>query len=330
MSKQINQKQKLLYILKILQEQSDEQHPITAQRIIDELEKNDIYAERKSIYDDMKQLQDFGYDIVHIKSKTNGGYYWGERLFELAELKLLVDAVSAFRFVSQKKSREMIKKMESLLSKNDAKQLNRQVYVTNRIKTENEGFYYQVDEIHRALQLECQIQFQYMEWNLNKELVPKKDGALYRVSPFALTCKEENYYLIAYDGADRKIKHYRVDKMAKTAAIEGSKREGDEWFEQFDLAAYTNKTFGMFGGEETVVTLDMKPYLLGVVLDRFGKDIFTRPTEDGWIRVRVPVAVSGQFFGWIASFADEMKIVSPEIVKEDYLKHMKRIQEIYD
>ena len=330
MSKQPNQKQKLLYILKQLWEQSDEEHPLSVQKIIDCLNKEGIIAERKSIYDDMKQLQDFGFDIIHIRSKVGGGYYLGSRLFEAMELKLLVDAVSSSRFISLKKSRELIHKLEIMLSHNEASMLNRQVYVTNRIKTENESLYYQVDEIHQAIQADCRLRFQYLEWSYGKELVPKKEGMFYEVSPFALTCKEENYYLIAYDHMDQKIKHYRVDKMAKSETMEGKKREGQELFEQFDLASYTNRTFGMFGGREETVTLDLDRSFVGVVLDRFGKDIYMRKLEDGKIRVRVQVAISNQFFGWLTGLSTGAKLVSPSSVREEYLEYIGTLQKLYE
>lgn len=330
MSKQPNQKQKLLYILKQLWEQSDEEHPLSVQKIIDRLNKEGIIAERKSIYDDMKQLQDFGFDIIHIRSKVGGGYYLGSRIFEAMELKLLVDAVSSSRFISLKKSRELIHKLEIMLSRNEASMLNRQVYVTNRIKTENESLYYQVDEIHQAIHADCRLRFQYLEWSYGKELVPKKEGMFYEVSPFALTCKEENYYLIAYDHMDQKIKHYRVDKMAKSETMEGKKREGQELFEQFDLASYTNRTFGMFGGREETVTLDLDRSFMGVVLDRFGKDIYMRKLEDGKIRVRVQVAISNQFFGWLTGLSTGAKLVSPSSVREEYLEYIGTLQKLYE
>lgn len=330
MSKQPHQKQKLLYLLKMLWEQSDEEHPLSVQKLIDNLAQEGIIAERKSIYDDMKQLQDFGFDIIHVKSRVGGGYYLGSRIFEAMELKLLADAVSSSRFISLKKSRELIHKLEIMLSRNEASMLNRQVYVTNRIKTENESLYYQVDEIHKAIQADCRIRFLYMEWNQRKELVPKKEGMYYEVSPFALTCKEENYYLIAYDHREEKIKHYRVDKMAKTETLPGKTRDGHALFEQFDLASYTNRTFGMFGGREETVTLDIDTRLMGVVLDRFGKDIYMRNLDNGKLRVRIKVAISNQFFGWMTGLSTGAKLVSPASVVEEYLDHINNLKRQYE
>lgn len=325
MPKSTNQKLKLLYILKILSEQTDEEHYISTGDLIEELAKYDIKAERKSIYDDMNQLIDFGYDIILVKSRVNGGYYLTGRDFELAELKLLVEVVQSSKFLTQKKSKELIGKIEKLASKWDAKQLQRQVYVANRIKTANESIYYIVDDIHRAIQDNDQISFQYLEWNLAKELVPRRDGRRYRVSPWALTCKDENYYLIAHDGEEDKIKHFRVDKMGKIEILSGTKREGAALFERFDIADYANKTFGMYGGREETVTLEFENRLIGVVIDRFGKDVPMRQRDDEHFTVRVKVAVSGQFFGWITGLGAGACIVSPKEVTEAYQAHLQAV-----
>lgn len=312
----------MLYLVKILTEQTDEEHCLGAQALVDTLGAYGIKAERKSIYDDIAQLIDFGYDIVLVKAKTGGGYYLAGRDFELAELKLLVETVQASRFLTQKKSRELISKIEKLASKAEAGQLQRQVYVANRIKAANESIYYIVDDIHRAIQNNEQITFQYLEWNLEKELVPRKDGKNYRVSPWALTCKDENYYLIAHDSESDSIKHFRVDKLGQIKVQSGVPREGADLFERFDIAAYANKTFGMFGGREEIVTLAFENRFIGVVLDRFGKEVSIRKRDDEHFSVRVQVALSGQFYGWLTGLGVGVMITAPtEVVKEyqDYL-----------
>lgn len=329
MPKTSNQKLKLLYIIKILSEQTDEQHYMSAGRLIEELAKYDIKAERKSIYDDMNQLMDFGYDIVLVKSRTNGGYYLASREFELAELKLLVDVVQSSRFITLKKSKELIQKLEKMASREEAKQLQRQVYVANRVKTANESIYYNVDDIHKAIQNNAQIRFQYLEWNLEKQLVPRKEGRRYQVSPWALTCKDENYYLIAHDKEENKIKHFRVDKMGNIEVLEEEKREGSDLFERFDIADYANKTFGMFGGTEEVVTLQFHNSLIGVVMDRFGKEVSVRKREEDTFSVRVKVAVSGQFFGWLTGLGEKVKIVAPEDTVRQYREYMENIIQNY-
>ena len=330
MAKSPNQKLKLLYLLKILTEQSDEDHCLSAQALIDALAAYEIRAERKSIYDDIAQLNDFGYDTVLVKSKSGGGYYLAGRDFELAELKLLVETVQASRFLTVKKSRELISKIEKLASKAQAGQLQRQVYVANRVKTANESIYYIVDDIHRAIQNNEQISFQYLEWNLDKELVPRRDGRRYKISPWALTCKDENYYLIAHDGEEDKIKHFRVDKMGKIEILNGVRREGASLFERFDIADYANKTFGMYGGQEEVVTLAFENRFIGVVIDRFGKDVSVRHRDEKHFTVRVKVAVSGQFFGWLTGLGAGACIVSPKEVSQAYQRHVQAVMAQYE
>ena len=324
MPKSINQKLKLLYILDILERMTDEKHPMSTARLIEELDKCDIKAERKSIYDDMEQLIQFGYDIVLNKSRINGGYYMASRKFELPELKLLVDSVQASRFITQKKSRELIGKLEKLCSKYEEAQLRRQVYVLHRVKTDNESIYYNVNDIYNAIQDNSQISFQYLEWNEKKQKSMRKDGARYQVSPWALTWNEENYYLIAYDEKRNMIRHYRVDKM-KSILIMNEKRLGNEEFEHFDVAAYCNKTFGMYGGTDEMVTLRFPNELSGVVIDRFGTDITFRNEGESHFCVRVPIAVSNQFFGWLAGIGKDVKILSPLDVKEKYMAYLKEI-----
>lgn len=329
MAKSANQKLKLLYLLKILTEQSDEEHCLSTQALIDALAGYGIKAERKSIYDDIAQLTDFGYDIALVKARTGGGYYLAGREFELAELKLLVETVQASRFLTAKKSRELISKIEKLASKAQAGQLQRQVYVANRIKTANESIYYIVDDIHRAIQRNEQISFQYLEWNLDKALVPRKGGKTYRVSPWALTCKDENYYLIAHDEEEEKIKHFRVDKLGYIKVLEGVKRQGAELFERFDIADYANKTFGMYGGREEMITLEFENRLIGVVMDRFGKEVSIRRRDGEHFSVRVSVAVSGQFFGWLTGLGMGAKLAAPQEAVDEYREYLRQVAEQY-
>lgn len=318
MAKSQGQKLKLLYIIRMLEENTDEQHPMSTSEIIDRLAANDIHSERKSIYDDIEKLRDFGYDILSVSSRQGGGYYLAGREFELPELKLLVDAVQSSRFITTRKSRELIKKLERKAGKYDAGKLQRQVYVAGRIKTENESIYYSIDSIHRAIQENRQICFTYMDWNLKKQLIPRENGKK-RVSPWALIWQDENYYLAAFDSEDKIIKHYRVDKMGKVE-LSCEKREGVEQFSAIDITAYTNQTFGMYGGREEIVTLQLPNRLIGVVIDRFGKEVDIRPMGEDCFRVRVRVALSGQFYGWLTGIGKEVEIISPSVVKESYQK----------
>lgn len=323
MAKSAGQKLKLLYIVRLLTENTDEEHPISTADIIRYLEANGIHSERKSIYDDIEKLCSFGYDIIQVHSRLGGGYYMAGRDFELAELKLLVDAVQSSRFITTKKSRGLIRKLEQMAGKHDAGKLQRQVYVAGRVKTENESIYYNIDYIHRAIQENRQIEFQYLEWNLKKELVPRVGGRK-RVSPWALIWREENYYLAAYNAVDSVMKHYRVDKIGQVKILQEA-REGLEQFSGIDPASYANRTFSMYAGTEETVTLQFPNRLIGVVLDRFGREADIRPMTDRVFRVRTKVAVSGQFFGWLAGIGREAVIVKPLSVRERYRKWLNDI-----
>lgn len=324
MAKTYNQKMKLLHILQVLKEKTDENHYLTAAQLIDELDQVGIRAERKSIYSDINELTDYGYDIIHVKSRTNGGYYLAGRDFELAELKLLVDAVQSSRFITKKKSTELIKKIEKLTSNHEAKNLQRQVYVTNRIKTDNESIYYNIDDIHNAIQNNKRIKFQYMDWTVSKELKPRKNGQWYEVSPYALIWAEERYYLVGYSAQDSEIRHYRVDKIGKVE-LTNEKREGMENPANFDVAAYSNKVFGMYGGEAESVTIAFPEKLIGVFIDRFGKEIDIRKREEGYLSVRTSIVPSGQFYGWICGLGKNVKILAPEKVREGYCSYLEDV-----
>lgn len=328
MPKSSNQKLKQMYLLRILMEQSDEKHPISASGLIRELGRYDVHAERKSIYSDIEELIHFGIDIECNKGRTGGGYYIASREFELPELKLLVDTVQSSKFITHKKSNELIKKIEGLGSKYDALSLQREVFVTNRVKTVNESIYYNVDCIHQAINENRQISFQYYEWSMNKEMKLKKEGELYHLSPFALCFDDENYYLIGYDQDADKIKHYRVDKMLKIKISE-KMREGKAIFQGFDMASYTRKTFGMFGGTEEDVSLEISNVFIGVMIDRFGTDIPIQKIDDNRFKTRIRVQVSDQFFGWITGLGVNVRIISPQSVREQYLNFLGGVMEWY-
>lgn len=327
MAKSRNQKAKILYLLQFLQERTDENHRVSMEDILGYLESYDISAERKSIYADIETLKNFGYDILFQKGKE-GGYFLASRSFELPELKLLVDAVSASRFVTSKKSQDLIRKLEQLTSKNEAVKLNRQLYVANRNKAVNENIFYNVDYIHEAIAANVKIQFQYFEWSVDKTMQLRRDGETYSVSPWRLLWDDENYYLIAFDDRDQMIKHYRIDKMLKVALTK-EKREGKDSFEHFDLAGYSRKTFGMFAGESQTVTLSCKNYLAGVMIDRFGQEATMRKKDDDHFSLRAEVAVSPQFFGWITGFGQGVRIEKPESVKTAYMSWLQEIQKQY-
>lgn len=327
MARSENQKLKLLYLMTMLLERTDEAHCITMPEIISELERLEIKAERKSIYHDLESLRQFGLKIETKKGQA-AGYYLAGREFELSELKILVDAVQASKFITVEKSQDLIKKLERLTSRYGARQLQRQVYVMNRVKTMNQSVYSNVDKIYEAMMSDSQITFQYFAWTVEKKPKMKRDGGQYQVSPWSLTWEDENYYLISFDGDAGKVKFYRVDKMMNIDLVGGS-REGRVEFDGFDVADFSRKTFGMFNGEEKTITLQMENRLAGVILDRFGTDISLRPMDEDTFRARITVKVSNQFYGWLAGLGKGVKMLSPREEVENYKKYLKRLLKEY-
>ena len=319
MPKGKDQKLKLYRLAEIMIEKTDNDHMLSIKQIQDELGRYDITADRKSLYDDFRALEVLG---ITVEGMKQGRYYYYrvvEKPFEIAETKLLVDAIQSSKFITEKKSRHLIKKLMSNVSIYEASQLNRQVVVAGRIKTMNESIYYNVDEIHNAISENKKIYFEYLKWSQKKELVPRKDGK-YETSPWALTWYDENYYLIGFDSEEGKIKHYRVDKM-RSITMNDSPREGKEIFKEFDLAKYTKENFGMYGGKERTLCLKFKDELVGVMIDRFGREIPIHSSEEkGYLNTRVDVAVSNQFFGWIFGLGEDVEIVSPENVRAAFIE----------
>ena len=328
MPKGTNQKLKLYYLAQIMVNNTDDEHAMTLQDIKNALEYYEITADRKSLYDDLNVLRDMGLDILGEQRGRSYYYHVGKKKFELAELKLLVDAIQSSKFITVKKSHELIKKLESFASRYEAAQLQRQVVVAGRIKTMNESIYYNVDAIHSAIATNHKIHFQYFQWNIKKQMELRHGGQFYEVSPWALTWDDENYYLVGYDAQAEKIKHYHVDKMRKLTIME-DKREGKEYFKQFNLAAYAKKNFGMFGGEEENVRMQFSNELVGVVIDRFGKDIIISPIDDEHFTVNVNVAISSQFFGWVFALGTGVKILSPSSVVERMKQEVDALHKLY-
>lgn len=328
MGKSTNQKLKILYIMQMLMDNTDEERAISASEIIDRLSILGISAERKSVYSDIEMLKLFGMDILSRRSEPKG-YYLASRDFELPELKLLVDAVQSSKFITEKKSRELIAKIERLAGKYGAKELQNQVVVSNRIKTMNESIYYNVDKIHSAISRNVKIRFQYCEWTIEKRLKPKKNGSLYTVSPWVLTWDDENYYMIAFDAESGEIRHYRVDKMMRIEMTRDN-REGREQFKKFDIAQFSKRTFGMFAGNESEIDILFENRFIGVFMDRFGKDAVIIKNDDESFIAHVSVNISAQFYGWLSGLGGGVKIVSPADESEKYVNYMREILSQYE
>lgn len=328
MAKSCNQKEKILYLMRLFLEETDTEHPLSRKQLEEKLADIGIHVERKTLYHDIETLKLYGLDIAYRKERPEG-YFLASREFELPELKLLVDAVQSSRFITERKSADLIQKIEGLAGKYEAKQLQRQVVVVDRIKAMNESIYYNVDMLHTAIARNQQILFQYFEWTVEKEMRLRKNGAWYQISPWALTWDNENYYLIGYDAGAGMMKHFRVDKMLRIEILD-EPRAGKEVFGRFDLAHYTKKTFGMFGGEEEALRIRFQNRYIGVVIDRFGKDVPVRPDGEDHFIARVEVAVSEQFFGWVTGLGTGVKILSPAYVVEAYRELLRDISGIYE
>ncbi len=323
------EKMKILYLMRILLDETDSAHPLNASQICDKMQTiYDLSYNRKTVYGDVARLQEYGLKITQTKG-SSFGYYVEKRDFELPELKLLVDAVQSSKFITAEKSEELIKKLEKQTSRENAKQLQRQVFIYNRIKADNNAIYANVDAIHSAIYDNRQILFKYCEWTVKKTLARKKNGADYVVSPWALTWADENYYLVGYEGSSEKIKHYRVDKI-QDIRVKDEPRLGKDRFRDFDLAAFSRKTFGMYGGQDRKITLKGEKRLAGVVIDRFGTDMIMKPEGGDHFSATVTVSVSPQFFGWLAGVGSGLKISWPEDVREEYKAYLQEIIDTVD
>ena len=329
MPKGKNQKFKLYCLAQIMLEQTDEEHYISMPEIIEALAAYDITADRKSLYQDLRDLEKLGIEVEGEATGNRYHYHVISRFFELPELKLLVDAIQSSKFITERKSNALIKKLERLVSKYEAQKLQRQVYVSGRIKTMNESIYYTVDAIHNAISENRKIKFQYYQWNIKKEMELRHNGAWYHISPWGLSWDDENYYLVGFDSEAGLIKHYRVDKMLHISMSE-EKREGSEYFTKLDMAEYAKKSFGMYGGEEQTVKLLVDNSLAGVVIDRFGKDVMLIPTDGDRFTVSVNVRVSRQFMGWVFSLGEKVKIIGPDLVIQQMREEVARLVRQYD
>ena len=317
-----NQKLKLLYLARIMQTETDDTHGLTMPQIIEKLAAYEIDAHRKTIYEDLKALDDFGIEILKTQEGNKTYYHAGNRDFEIAELKFLIDVVQNSKFITEKKSKNLIEKLTALVSNYDAKLLKRQVYVADRVKSMNESILYMVDRIHEAMNLNYRITFHYFEWDVDGKAKLKHDGKLYEVSPWALIYDDGNYYLEAYDDGFQDLKTYRVDKMQDVTIAEGTRRKGKDVFQKKDKSIYTKNRFGMYAGKNEVVTLLCQNNMANVIVDRFGRDIHMQKVDDKHFQVRVDVAVSGNFLGWIIGIGG-VKIVGPE----DVVRKMEKIKE---
>ena len=316
-----NQKQKLFRILEMLMRETDEDHGLTINEIISRLEEYGISAERKSLYNDFATLEELGFSVVRLYGNPPS-YTLAERIFEMPELKLLVDAIQSSKFITREKSFEMIEKLK-IFAGSRSSELTRQVHVKDRVKSENAASIYAIDRIHTAIKEKLRITFSYIEYNVDKKKYLKHDGKKYDVSPKALIWSNDNYYLVGFDEDAGIIKNFRVDKMHKTQILPVESSIASDFY-RLDPADYSRKSFSMFGGREELVTLEAKEKLASAVLDRFGMQTTFFKTDFGF-RFSVRVIVSPTFFAWVMGFGEDMRIIEPLAVREEMKDMIKRI-----
>ena len=309
MAKCDNLKKKLLLTLEFLHRRTDEDHPATSADLFTYLENHGITCERKSLYTDLDALEDYGLDIIRTTGKT-ACFRLASRTFDLAELKLLADAVLSSKFLSQRKSMELLRKLETLTSEHNAGQLRRQLVVSGRVKTMNESVLYSVDALYQAIAQNSQIRFRYFEWDRNKE---RRDrGGERLASPYALCWDDANYYLIAHT-PEHGLTHFRVDKMYHIE-LTGEPRTQTDETRGLKLSDYSTQVFGMFGGPVRHVRLRFENSLAGVVIDRFGKDVILIPDGPDHFLYTAQVRISPNFLSWVISFGRRAQILGPEDV----------------
>lgn len=323
MSRSSQQKVKLLHIASYLLEASDGEHPLTMAQLIAYLARQGVAAERKAVYDDINALRQFGLD-VQLTREPVPAYFIGRRDFEPAELKLLVDAVQASKFITERKSLQLIKKLSSLCSAAQAGQLRRQVVLAHRVKAQNESIYYNVDGLHTAILADRCVEFQYFDYTVTKEKRFRRDGRRYCVSPVALIWEDERYYLLAWDQEAERLKHYRVDRMAGVSPTPEPRRGREAW-EGLDLARYSQQTFDMFSGPRRLVSLEFDERLAGAVIDRFGKEVMIMSSRQGSFTVDVPVIVSPHFYAWVFSLDGGCRLLGPPEVRQGYIEQLQRL-----
>lgn len=325
-----NQKLRLIYLYKLLFTETDEQHPLTRQRLCELLESRyDIQLERKTFYDDLQFLSVLGADIQRGEGK--GTYFLADREFELAELHLLVDAIQSSQFITPKKSAQLIDKLTTLCSHYQGEQLKSQVFLAARNKTVNESIYYIIDAVYQAIAGGKQLSFRYFSWDFRQGKLQKayrREGERYLVSPLSVAWQDEKYYLIAFDHHHGQIRHYRIDKMEQVEA-EDFPRDLPPETENFDAGAYTTKFFNMYGGTEQQVTLRFTKDLLGVAIDQFGAAAHLRPDDGEHFLLMTNVAVSPGFYGFLFSLQGRVELLAPSECVEEFKTALEKIREKY-
>ncbi len=321
------QKQKLLFMREILLNLTDEEHPITVNQLINILADNGIKEERKTVYDDIATLIGSGLSIEVTKIGHANAYYVAQRLFETEELFVLSDAVASSKFLTKKKSDELIKKLQTLTSKHLAKELLRDIDVKDRVKTYNDSIYYTISQINEGIINKKKLTFQYYTYGANKKKIFKHDGAWYVVSPYKLVWENDNYYLICYSERHGKIVYFRADKMVKVTAMDEKRIEPDG--DQKDFIKKLRSTFDMYSGELERVTFEINPRLIDQMIDKFGDKIVVLPESENKVTFKADVQISPTFWGWLFQYGTDIKIIAPQKCAEMCKQELNRLLNNY-
>ena len=319
MPKKANQKRRIIEVLRFLSRESDEEHPVTIDRIRTHLESAGFSCDRKTVMDDLTALIDAGEDVI-VNRGRGGGCFLGARRFETAEIKLLIDAVQSSRFIPLDKSRRLISKLTAETSVYEERRLGREVYVSGRVPRENRELLRTIDALHAAISGDKCVSFLYYEWMADHTRRPRRDGKRYFVSPCLLSRDSDYYYLFGYDRDTASLRHFRVDKIGSIRE-EDSPREGRSEWEKIvaDPGKYESMLFGMYHGDEATVLLSVDKDLAGVVIDRFGENCPFLSDGEGadTFRIAAHVEVSPVFLSWAVGFGDRIRILSPDWVRDE-------------
>ena len=322
-----SQNLKLLYMKDFFEERTDEDHPAKTPDILAYLESHGVKMERKSIYPGISALEKYGLELTDPEKERNRSYYLRERDFEPSEVKLILDSVASSKFLSEKKSLDLMNKLKKLVNEHHRHELDREVKVAGRVKTMNDSTINNLDHVHDAITADMTLKFKYFHYNVNKELEYTRDGKYYEVSPWVVLYDNSYYYLLAY--VDDDIRTFRIDRM-KSVHTGSNERQGKEQFESFDLGKYTKQTFGMYSGKEEKVEMLFHNSLIDTVIDKFGKEVFVTPVDDTHFKIAVPVAVSPQFFGWIFGLGGKATILGPKSVVKKMKETLKKVSQKYE
>ena len=321
-----HQKIKLLMMVEILRQKTDEDHPLTTYELVDELAAIGITCDRRTLAKDVELLNEFGYNVKVKGVSRQNGYYMDNRNFSLPEIKILMDAVQAAGFIPERQTEKLIDKIADIGGSHRAEILKENIVCFNTTKHTNEAIYDNVAGLEKALCSKKQASFYYFDRDEDGNRVYRKEKKRYVVEPMALIFNDDNYYLMTWSSKYNGITNYRVDRMDEVAVEEEDVSE-NAIMEDSDIAEFNEAAFKMYGGELTDVVLELDEKLIGVIHDKFGEKTKMIRTAEGKCVASVKVQISPTFWGWLFQFVGEMKIISPEPLMEEYKKRAKEVLE---